>query len=75
MTKFDPDAEVARLKERTQRRRRIGRYYKSRLDKYRSEILAIRNHGASHTEIQMWLRERRIKVARSTVSRWLTKNG
>lgn len=75
MAKFDADMEVARLKERVRRRRKIRRYGQSRLDKHRIEILAIRGSGATHAEIQMWLRERRIKVARTTVSRWLRKNG
>lgn len=31
--------------------------------------------GASVAELQRWLRERRIKVAHSTVARWLARHG
>ena len=46
----------------------------SRLDRYRVEILALKHHGASAAEIQRWLRQKRICVVLTTVTRWLEKN-
>lgn len=68
------EEEVARLKTQSRllRKRSYSRR-KSRLDRYGGEIVALRKAGATYTEIQRWLRERRIKVHRSTVSRYIEK--
>ncbi|MGB4600618.1 MAG: hypothetical protein WBI04_11700 [Trichlorobacter sp.] len=65
-------AELAAIRQqrRTARRRR---YFRSRLDRYRAEIVALRRAGATLAEIAAWLRQRRCKVATSTISRYLAK--
>lgn len=67
---IDFDAEVARLrdKKRIIRRKRWGR---SRLDRYKPELIELRKRGASLAELALWLAERRVRVHRSTVQRWL----
>jgi len=49
---------------------------KSRLDKCKDELLALKKEGLSNAELQRWLRSnKRIKVALSTVQRWVVKYG
>jgi len=70
------EEEVKRLKAQSrQLRKRSYSRRKSRLDRYGGEIVALRNAGATCAEIQRWLREKRIKVHRTTVSRYLAKIG
>ena len=71
---FDAASEAAALRAQTQRiRKRQYRQRQSRLDCYTSELRALHAAGASVAELQRWLRERRIKVAHSTVTRWLAR--
>lgn len=74
MTDFDVDTEIKTLKEHTQTIRK-KRYAPSRLDRYKGELLALHRHGVNPAQLQRWLRAKRIKVAWSTVSRWLQKHG
>lgn len=71
---FDAAAEAARLRADTRDRRRV-RYRGSRLDRFAGELLALRDAGATHAEIQRWLRERRVRVHHSTIARWLRLRG
>ena len=72
---FDAEMIVKQLQAETrQRRKKPYRRNKSRLDRYRMEILALRRHGASAAEIQRWLRQKRVCVVLTTVTRWLGKN-
>lgn len=61
---------LIRQQRRMSRRRR---YYRSRLDRYRAEIVTLRRAGATLAEINAWLRRRRCRVACSTISRYLSK--
>lgn len=71
---FDATAEVERLKDRKKlTRKRV--YRRSRLEKYRGELMALRGAGASATELKLWLAEKRINVHLSTVTRWLDSVG
>ncbi|PJG59205.1 hypothetical protein [Aeromonas cavernicola] len=70
---FDPLTELASLRQQTALIRQ-QRYVRSRLDRYRAELLALAEAGATTAELQRWLRERRVRVVHSTVSRWLTKH-
>ncbi|ELQ9312400.1 hypothetical protein R3D73_005457 [Serratia marcescens] len=74
MTSFDAGRELAALREQT-RRIRKPRYRKSRLDRYAGELVQLHREGASAAELQRWLREKRIRVVLSTITRWLAKNG
>ncbi len=70
---FDAVAEVEALKAHKQRiRKRV--YRRSQLDRYRGELLALRKEGASATDLQRWLRQQRIRVTLTTVTRWLEKH-
>ena len=70
---FDARTELAELRRQTAEIRR-RRYTKSRLDRYRGELLQLRRNGASVAELQRWLRDHRIRIVHSTVARWVTKN-
>ena len=70
---FDARTELAELRRQTAEIRR-RRYTKSRLDRYRGELLQLQRNGASVAELQRWLRDHRIRVVHSTVARWVTKN-
>ncbi|KAA1174609.1 hypothetical protein [Photorhabdus heterorhabditis] len=74
MPQFDAGKELAVLREQT-RMIRKQRYRKSRLDRYTGELLQLHREGASAAELQRWLREKRIRVVLSTVTRWLAHNG
>lgn len=64
--------ELALIRQQRQMARR-RRYYRSRLDRYRAELVELRLAGASLAEIGLWLRRRRCRVATSTISRYLAK--
>lgn len=70
MTIFDAKSEVRRLKGITQLQKK-KRYSRSKLDKYKAEIIALRSEGATQKEIQTWLKEKKLLVERTTISRWL----
>lgn len=65
-------AELAAIRQQCRMARR-KRYHRSRLDRYRAEIVALRRAGATLAEIAAWLRQRRCKVACSTISRYLAR--
>lgn len=71
---FNADTELEALRRQTGEIRR-RRYTRSRLDRYRGELLLLHRGGASVAELQRWLRARRISVVHSTVARWIDKNG
>ncbi|PLF09164.1 hypothetical protein [Klebsiella quasipneumoniae] len=72
---FDAKTTVMKLRQETRlRRKRPYRRNQSRLDRFRVEILALKHHSASAAEIQRWLRQKRICVVLTTVTRWLEKN-
>lgn len=69
---FDAHAEVARIC----RRRAVARgkrYRKSRLDRYRAELVAMRQAGASCADLAEWLRIRRCQIHRSSIDRYLKR--
>lgn len=73
---FDVNKDKQALKEQTKAiRKRTYKKRKSRLDRYKGEILALHNAKVTPTEIRRWLRAKRIKVVLTTVIRWLEKNG
>ena len=69
---FDLHPELASLRQQTALIRK-QRYARSRLDRHRAELLALRHAGATVAELQRWLRAHRINVVHSTVARWLTR--
>ncbi len=77
MPDFDVQRDLSALKDQTQSmRKRAYSARKSRLDKYTHQLLELYHAGATAAELQRWLRtNKRIKVAHSTVLRWLKKHG
>lgn len=73
---FDVQKELLALKAQTKSIRK-QRYSarKSRLDKFKFELLALHKAGSSIAELQRFLRAKRIKVVHSTVARWVKANG
>lgn len=58
-----------------QRIRKKGRYSRSRLDRFKNELLQLHACGATLSQIALFLRaEKRTVVARSTILRWLKKH-
>ena len=71
---FDTDTELDLLRRQTSEIRKKS-YSRSRLDRYRGELLQLHRAGASVAELQRWLRARRIRVVHSSVARWIARNG
>ena len=70
---FDALTEVQRVKAFRKECQR-KRYRKSRLDRYRSELVGMRRIGASLADLAEWLRLfHRLKVSRSSIDRYLKK--
>lgn len=70
---FNPHTEIEKIRaRRTEARRKL--YRKSRLDKYRAELVAMKQAGASCADLVEWLRvNHRCKVNRSSIDRYLKK--
>ena len=70
---FDARAEVRRIRAlRAEARRRLFR--KSRLEKYRAELVAMKRVGASCADLAEWLRvAHRCRIHRSSIDRYLKK--
>jgi transposase-like protein len=71
---FDVEKEKRKLVNQTKIIRK-KRYYKSRLDLHKGELVKLHNSGLKISELQRWLKEKRIKVSWSTVNRWVKKHG
>lgn len=67
---IDPITELERIRAQRQLAAQ-RRKYRSRLDKYRHDLLALRGSGASAADLRVWLRGQRVEVAESTIRRWL----
>lgn len=70
---FNAQAEVERIRSRrAEARRKLFR--RSRLDRYQTELLAMRRTGASCADLAEWLRvNHRCKINRSSIDRYLKK--
>lgn len=70
---FNAQIEIEKIRaRRNEARRKL--YRKSRLDKYRSELVAMKQAGASCADLVEWLRvNHRCKVNRSSIDRYLKK--
>lgn len=77
MTDFNVQDELAVLQKQTKMiRKRSYSARKSKLDKYKFELLELKKAGASTAELQRWLRSnKRLKVAHSTILRWIARHG
>jgi len=70
---FNAKAVIESIRaRRSEARRKL--YRKSRLDKYRSELVALKQAGASCADLVEWLKvAHRCKINRSSVDRYLKK--
>jgi hypothetical protein len=63
--------EILRKRKKIQQRKI---YTQSRLTKLRTDLVKLRQAGASYREISFWLRyDKRIKITHTTVMRYLEK--
>lgn len=70
---FDAPTELEKIRRYKSVRRRKS-YQQSRLMKLRTELVLLRQQGASYREIILWLRQtKRIKTTHTTVMRYLGK--
>ena len=69
---FDPFKELAAVKvHRTMQRRKS--YRKSKLERYRAELVALHQAGASGQDLAVWLKiNHRMKIHRSSIARYLS---
>ena len=70
---FDAAVELTAMREHRKTLRQQT-YRKSRLLKFRAEVVSLRKAGASLHDIALWLRQKkRIKISHTTVMRFLAK--
>lgn len=65
------ELEAIRKRKALSRRRR---FYKNRLERYRAELIELRQSGASYRELSLWIRtNKRWKVDHTIIRRWMIK--
>ena len=76
MEHLNVEAVAARLKAQSKERRKPRTYAQQRsvLDEHKYDLLNLHHAGCNGTQLQTWLAEKGITVARSTVNRWLHRN-
>lgn len=70
MNETEARQEAERIKKRMALRVK-KKFAKSKLDKYKPEILQLKAAGLSLEGIRLWLAEKHVTANRSTISRWL----
>ena len=74
-SEFNAPSVLAGIREVRTVRRKRSTCEKSVLSKYVAELSGLKESGASLGDLQVWLRtEKRVKVERSTILRFLNKN-
>jgi hypothetical protein len=69
---FDPLKELREVKELRDMQRR-KQFRRSKIDRYRTELVALRRSGASCQDLSTWLKlKHRVKIHRSSVDRYLS---
>lgn len=64
--------ELAKIKEARSLRRRQGRRYRSKLERYRVELVDLYHAGATFTDLAFWLKsEKRLKAHPTSIMRYL----
>lgn len=70
---FDAVATLKNIRASRNLAKRL-RYTKSKLDRYRAELVSLRYAGASLADLVYWLKkEKRTKAQRTTIQRYLDK--
>ena len=71
MQRLNAQEELAKIRQLRALARRQP-YHRSRLRRYRAELVVLRRAGASYPDLVVWLRtEHRVKVSHTTVMRYL----
>jgi len=73
MKHFNLELILQKLKAKTILRKK-KRYHSSQLDDWRYELIELRQEGATFNELKDFLKDNKIIVAISTISRWFNKN-
>jgi hypothetical protein len=72
---FNAAMELAKIHEIRKALRRRCTWGKSRLTKYRAELIKLKEGGASYVDLAYWLRiNKRVKIDSSNIQRFLKKN-
>lgn len=71
---FNAQTVLTAVREQRAVRRRRCTWGKSKLNKYLSELIQLKERGASYADMEYWLRkEKRLKINRSSIKRFLDK--
>ncbi len=66
--------ELAKIKEARSLRRRQGRRYRSKLERYRAELVDLYHAGATFPDLAFWLKsEKRLKTHPTSIMRYMYK--
>lgn len=70
---FDATEELDALRKRKALSRK-RRFRKNRLERYRAELITLRQSGASYRELSDWIRmNKRWRVNHTVIRRWMIK--
>lgn len=71
---FNPHEVIACVRHERNVRRKRSTFEKSKLIKYKSELISLFNVGASYRDMAFWLRKnKRVKIDHSNIKRYLDK--
>lgn len=71
---FNAQVVAEKLKEETRAIRRKAYFRRiSKLDKFKSELILLHNQNLSLSELQRWLKSKKITCSKSTIQRYLKK--
>lgn len=72
---FNAAKELAKIREVRKALRRRRTWGKSKLTKYRAELIKLKASGASYVDLAYWLRKnKRVKIDSSNIQRFLKKD-
>jgi len=71
---FNLDETLVKLINRSKLKKK-KRFGTSQLDKWKYELIALREKGATLEQLQDYLQQKGIRVVLSTISRWLNHHG
>lgn len=64
---------IEKIKERRKKKLRSYKERASKLDKYKNQIMTLRNNKASYFVIKEFLKSKKITVVESTIKRYIDK--
>lgn len=72
---FNAKDTLRKIKEEISVRKKRTCWSRSKLQKYLAELVQLRLAGASYSELQYWLKAKRMNVARTTIRNFLLCHG